>query len=79
MQHRIDMAEFGAREALVELALVEVVAQLRAEQVAVLGAVGHLVDRDHVVDADGIQPVHEVAADESRSAGDDDSHANSSS
>ena len=79
MQHGVDAAEFAAREAGVELALVEVVADLRIEQVAVLRAIGQIVDGDHVVDADGVEAVDEVAADESGRAGDNDPHAKSSS
>ena len=79
MQHRVDPAELAAREAGVELVLVEVVAEARAEQVAVLLAVGQVVDGDHVVDADRVQAMNEVAADHAGRSGDDDLHANNSS
>ena len=74
VQHRLDAAELAFREARVELGAVEVVAQPGAQQVAVLRAVGQVIDANHVVDADRIQPVHEVAADHAGRAGDDDFH-----
>ena len=52
MQHGVDLAELAAREAGIELVLVEVVGDLRAQQVAELGAVAQVVDGDDVVDAD---------------------------
>jgi hypothetical protein len=79
VQHRIDLAEVAVCEALVELALVEVVAELRAQQVAVLRAVGQVVDGDHVVDALRVQPVDDVAADHAGRAGDNHLHSNNSS
>ena len=79
MQHDIDMAELALREARVEVAAIEVVAELRAEQVAVLGPIGQVVDGDHVVDADGVQAMHEVAADHPGRTGHDDLHSNNSS
>jgi hypothetical protein len=79
VQHGVDPAEFAAGEALVEVAAVEVVRQLRAEQVAVLGPVGQVVDGDHVVDAHRVEPVNDVAADHAGRAGDDHLHANNSS
>ncbi len=74
MEHRVDAAELGAREPPVELAAVEVVAEAGAQEVAVLRTVGQVVDRDHVVDAERVQSLHEVAADHAGRSGDDDSH-----
>jgi hypothetical protein len=73
------MAELAARKAGVELAPVEVVAELRAQQVPVLRAIGQIIDRDHVVDADCVQAVDEVAADHAGGSGDNNLHGNNSS
>jgi hypothetical protein len=75
VQHRVDLAELAAPEPGIEVVLVEVVGNLRAEQVAVLRSVGQVVDGDHVVDADRVQPMHQVRANHAGRAGDDDSHA----
>jgi hypothetical protein len=74
VEHRVDAAELAAREPPVELAPIEVVAETGTEQVAVLRTVGQVVDGDHVVDADRVQSLHEVAADHAGRSGDDDSH-----
>ena len=74
MQHGVHLAEFAAREALVELRLVEVVADLRAGQVPVLLAVGQVVHGDHIIDADGVQTMDKIAADHAGGACDDHFH-----
>ena len=74
MQHGVHFAEFAAREALVEVGLVEVVADLRAGQVPVLLAVGQVVHGDHIIDADGVQTMDKIAADHAGGACDDHFH-----
>ena len=74
MEDAVDLAELAGGEPAVEVAPVEVVADRGADEIAKLGAVGQVVDRDHVVDADRVEAVHEIGPDHSRSTGDDDPH-----
>lgn len=73
VEHGLDRPEAVASlHALQEVVLVEVVADVRVRQVQALTAVGQIVHNQDVGDATGVEPLHEVAADEAGTAGDDD-------
>ena len=79
VEDRLDLAQLTSDKTLVKLVLVEVIAELGAEQVAILRAIGEVIDGNDVVHANGIQSMHQVAANHTGSAGHHDSHGNNSS
>ena len=79
MEDRIDPPQLPEREAVVEFAPVEVVADPGAQEIAVFRALGEIIDGDHIIDADRIQSMHQVAAHHPGGAGHHDSHPKSSS
>ncbi len=78
-KHGIDPAQLPQREAVIEFVAIEIVAQPGAEEVAEFRALGEVIDRDHIVDADRVESMHQIAADHAGGAGNHDSHPNSSS
>ena len=80
MEHRLDLTKRALGELLVKAARVDIVRDAQAGQVAKFIALGEVVYRNHIVDATGIEPAHNVAANKAGSAGDDDAgHVNNSS
>src|SRR6185437_1531272 len=79
VEYRIDMRELAQREAIVELAPIEVIADLRTEEVTEFRAVGEVIDGDHLIDADGVQSMHQIAAYHPGGTRHDHSQPNSSS
>ena len=83
VEHGVEPTQLAAREAVEELVLVEVVGDAARREVGNLSPSVEVVDGDDVVDAERVEPVHEVGADEAGGAGHDDfmafPHPNSSS
>ena len=79
MEDHVDPPQLTQGEAVIEFVAVEVVAHPGAEEIAEFRALGEVIDRDHIVDAARIEPMHQVAAHHSGGAGHHDFQPNSSS
>jgi hypothetical protein len=74
-----DLTKRTVQKRLVKILDVQVVRYLKIGQVAKLVALRHVIDRDDVGDATGVQPLDDVTANETGRPGDNDScHANNS-
>ena len=78
VKNNVDLAELAACEPSVELVAVKIVREPRAQQIAILRPLGQIIDGNDLIDADGIETLHEIAANKPGSAGHHHSHENSS-
>ena len=78
MEHRFYLAKLAFGKRFVKHAVVDVVGDLQISQVAKLVAIAQIIDRNDVGDAPLVQTFDNVAADETRSARDNNFHTNNS-
>ena len=60
MQYRIDVSELTRSEARIKLVFVKIVRNLCTKKIAVLLAIAHFIDGNHILDTLGIQTLNQV-------------------
>ena len=78
MQYRGDVVvEIAFLEAPEKFVLIEVVGDVAIDEVAEFVPMRQIVDGENALLASGVEPLHEIRADESRSTSDDRVHVDS--